>query len=206
VSACARAWRLRRLAALGSPGRHYIGLTSFGAPVDGLQRGMLLVAITAGGPFHESVCYVVEHSDAGTFAVILNKPVETYRGTRADGGTFPVSLRAGGPLDGDTAMCNVPVPGSERLLAGARIYFSRRAAGVFEAVGACEQPDAAMVFVRGLASWGAHQLEGEVRRGSWGWVLPEDVSPADIFETDAARLDGAWERLVHAPRMHIFEG
>ena len=62
-----------KFSVVGNPA--HLGLTSFGAPVDGLCRGMLLVSIRAGGPFRRTVLYVLEHSDSGTLALILNSPL-----------------------------------------------------------------------------------------------------------------------------------
>jgi len=192
-----------KLSVLGEPGRYVVALTSFGAPVDGLQKGMLLVSIGASGIFSETVLYVLEHSDASTLAVILNKPVRKKEG----GGESKVtlSIRAGGPLQQHLyCLHNIEgAPGAERLLPGQRVFLSRSLTFLNDEH---QLSDAAVVVVKGFASWGPHQLEGEVRRGAWGWIKPEDVRAEDVFEMDHPTLGRSWERLLNSPQLQIFEG
>lgn len=198
-----------KLSVLGSPGHYHLGLTSFGAPVDGLQRGMLLVSIGAGGLFSRSVLYVVEHSDTSTLAVILNKPLKRKQSTTSslDGPT--ISIRMGGPLRQDMfRLHNIEAAagGAERLFRGKSIFLNWNLDSSVRTLKAAEQEDAAVVLFRGFASWGRHQLEGEVRRGAWGWIRPEQVQPEDVFEMDDTQLESLWERLINSPHLKIFEG
>jgi len=193
-----------KLSVLGEPGRYIVALTSFGAPVDGLQKGMLLVSIGARGIFAETVLYVLEHSDTSTLAVILNKPVRKKEGGR--GSTVTLSIRAGGPLH-ERLYClhNIEgAPGAERLLPGQPVFLNRSLD--FLSSEERQQADAAVVVVKGFASWGPHQLEGEVRRGAWGWIKPEDVRAEDVLEMDHPRLGRIWQRLLNSPQLQIFEG
>jgi len=195
-----------KLSVLGEPGKHYLGFTSFGAPVDGLRRGMLLVSIGARGPFERTVLYVIEHSDSSTLAVILNKPVRKMQ-SKNEGGLM-LSVRSGGPLQqGLFVIHNVNgIPGAQRLLRGQPVFLSRSIDGSLEAFMSNGQDEASIVMVRGFASWGSHQLEGEVRGGAWGWVKPEHVRPDDVLEMNDEVLDLSWQRLVNAPYLQFFEG
>lgn len=192
-----------KLSVLGGPGQYHIGLTSFGAPVDGLQRGMLLVSIGAGGPFERTVLYVLEHGDSGTLALIVNKPKKDNCALRNG---LTVSIRSGGPLQqGLFRIHNLSgVPGAERIIQGQSVFLSR--SDIDLAVARPEKQDASMICVQGFSSWGCHQLEGEVRRGAWGWIKPEHVQAGDVLEMDKEILVGSWERLLNSPHLQIFEG
>jgi putative transcriptional regulator len=192
-----------KISVLGEPGRYQVGLTSFGAPVDGLQKGMLLISIGAGGLFHRTVLYVIEHSDSSTLAVILNKPV---RAEHSDANTqpFTLSVRNGGPLQQES-FCIHDIDGvyaAERLLPGKSIFLQRNLAPLKSA----DKDGASVVILQGFAGWGSHQLEGEVRRGAWGWIKPEHVRPEDVLELDQTLVDKMWQRLVESPYLQIFEG
>lgn len=198
-----------KLSVLGSPGHYHLGLTSFGAPVDGLQRGMLLVSIGAGGPFSRSVLFVAEHSDASTLAVILNKPLKPKQNTTSSLDGPSISIRMGGPLRQDMfRLHNIEAAagGAERLFREQSIFLSRNLESSVGTLKVAQQDGAAVVFFRGFASWGQHQLEGEVRRGAWGWIRPEQVRPEDVFEMDHARLESLWTRLVNSPHLQTFQG
>jgi len=194
-----------KLSVLGEPGRYIVGFTSFGAPVDGLRPGMLLVSIGARGCFEQTVLYVLEHSDVSTLALILNKPVESgHVDRRLGNGLAAVSIRSGGPLT-QRLYCihNIEgIPGAERLLAGESVFLSQGLEAIKR--GKADET-ASLALIKGFASWGSHQLEGEVRRGAWGWIKPEDVRPEDLFEMDHPTLDRMWERLLNAPYLQIFE-
>jgi len=210
-----------KLSLLGSPPQVYLGLTSFGPPVDGLSSGMLLVSIRAGGPFRQAVLYVMEHSDAGTMAVILNKVVPGETDGLKPRGDFKSSVRDGGPVHTQRTLCihNIQdVPGAERLLRGKPVFLSRNLPGnlpqalrsfwVDQNGQARPQRDQVgqALLLQGLASWGERQLDGEVRSGAWGFVRSEHVKPEDILEMDEKMLEGAWEKLIGSPQLEIFQG
>jgi len=196
-----------KLSLLGAPGQHVLGVTSFGDPVDGLCDGMLLVSIGAGGPFKNTVLYVIQHSDAGSVALVLNN-LMSQRMTTLSGNN-----RCGGPVQsqGMTFIHNIPdVPGAQRLLCNQPIFFSQRAslqslqALAKRAFAEKDDRDAEIIAFRGISSWGSHQLEGEVRRGAWGWIKPEHVKPEDVFELRQEELSKLWERLINSPQLQIF--
>eukprot|EP00418_Pyrodinium_bahamense_P007301 CAMPEP_0179023854 /NCGR_PEP_ID=MMETSP0796-20121207/7149_1 /TAXON_ID=73915 /ORGANISM="Pyrodinium bahamense, Strain pbaha01" /LENGTH=239 /DNA_ID=CAMNT_0020719787 /DNA_START=432 /DNA_END=1148 /DNA_ORIENTATION=+ len=197
-----------KLSVLGSPGQYYLAFTSFGAPVDGLQKGMLLVSIRAGGPFAKSILYVIEHSDSSTLAVILNKPLKRKQGQNEDGSSLTLSIRSGGPLRQDSfCIHNIDgALGSERLLQGQAVYFTRSVDISLDTLKTTKQVGASMAIFQGFARWGSHQLEGEVRRGAWGWIKPEHVRPEDVLEMDHTVLGETWDRMVNSPHLQVFEG
>jgi len=194
-----------RLSILGTPGQQMrLGITSFGPPVEGLAKGMLLISIGAGGPFRQTVLYVIQHDDSGSLAVILNCTIKAKQ-TRSTGLTQ--SLRSGGPVQLPSFYCihDIPgVPGSERLLRNESVFLSRnvRSLRMFDDV----QESSRLVILKGISSWRDRQLEGEVRRGAWGWIKPEHVRPQDILEMGEVALGSCWERLLNSSHLEIFQG
>lgn len=208
-----------KLSVLEGPGNEVrLSLTCFGPPVDGLSSGMLLVSIRAGGSFHRTVLYVLEHHDFGSLALIVNK---SLRGTASSPMNVTVdedlniALRDGGPVQLRAFFCihNVEsVPGTERLIRGEPIFLmrSRLSLQVLKSMAATQAesgspPRQALIF-KGVSSWGERQLEGELRRGTWGWIKPERVRPEDVLEMDPAALAGLWDRLIGSPHLHVFQG
>eukprot|EP00929_Paragymnodinium_shiwhaense_P080316 TRINITY_DN41874_c0_g1_i1.p1 TRINITY_DN41874_c0_g1~~TRINITY_DN41874_c0_g1_i1.p1 ORF type:complete len:343 (+),score=60.92 TRINITY_DN41874_c0_g1_i1:63-1091(+) len=192
-----------KLSILGSAGSHYLAFTSFGAPVEGLEAGH-------------------------TVAVILNNPigrisVNAQGGLRRALSNDDVSLceiRDGGPLQVSAMFCihSVPtVPYASKIVktpavGGSSLYLSRSryvdgGSDVMPQIAKSverEQDHHAVLF-RGLASWGPHQLEGEVRRGAWGWLRHEDVKPEDVMDNDLSKVRDLWKRLVRSPKLQIFQ-
>lgn len=195
-----------KLSLLGSePRQMRLGLTVFGPPVEGLTSGMLLVAIQAGGIFRRTVLYVMEHSDAGSVAVILNKPLDE-ESLPTGGPSCHVSTRQGGPLllQRSLFIHNIEgVPGSERIHRH-EVYLSRNQSlpSLLRCSVTSESTAAHVLVLKGLASWGERQLDGEVRSGAWGWISPADVKAEDLLPEVG---EGQWERLLRSPYLQIFQ-
>jgi len=197
-----------------------LGITCFGPPVDGISSGMLLVSIRAGragGTFHRTVLYVIDHHDRGSLAVILNKTLSdaVTAGSSVINNNFSISLRDGGPVQSRGLLCIHDiegVPGAEEIVRGEPIFLTRHAASLqwLQSMSDEQVPGDArerhVLVVRGVSSWGPQQLEGELRRRAWGWIRPEHVQPEDIIETDAEELDRLWGRLVVSQHLEVFEG
>ena len=190
-----------------------LALTSFGDPVEGVRDGILLVSLTPGGAFHQTVLYVLEHSDGGSLAFILNKPLEADRAFAGPEGGDPnctvmVSLRYGGPVLPEATLYLHDLEGAgQRLVQGQRVFFSR--GPPVELGRPCRRGAAAagpqqkkVVMLRGVASWGPQQLEGEIRRSAWGWIPPEHVQLEALLQGQG--LADTWAELVQCPQMEVF--
>jgi len=198
-----------KLSLLGTQNHNLrLALTQFGPPVDGLSSGMLLVSIRAGGPFLKTVLYVIEHRERGSLALILNTTMEGAE--LALDGDLSVSHRSGGPvhLPGFFCIHDVGgVPGADRLLRNGEVFLNRNVPlQTLKSSCAKEHRIGHAMLVQGVSSWGERQLEGEVRRGAWGWIRPEYVRSEDILEMDPTKLGGLWNRLVQSPHLEVFEG
>merc|ERR1719419_1777357 len=92
---------------------------------------MLLVSLSAGGVFHKTVLYILEHTDMGSRGVILNRSLRNAAGVAlhaTSSNRFNISLRDGGPVQMTGLYCihNVEgVPGAERLFPGRPIFMNQ---------------------------------------------------------------------------------
>jgi putative transcriptional regulator len=95
--------------------------------------------------FRRTVIYIVEHNDAGSLGVVLNRPSETavqdVLPRWADLAAGPRTLYVGGPVKRDSALCLTTVRVGASI-EGIRIF-------------------------AGYAGWTFGQLEGELERGDW---------------------------------------
>jgi putative transcriptional regulator len=156
--------------------------------------GRLLVATPLLGDPHfaRSVVYLLEHNDAGTLGVILNRPSHTPVGQVLpawhDVVSGPSVVFGGGPVQPDGALClalaREDAPGVRRVVDGvATIDLD----GDIRSIASVA--DHFRVFA-GHAGWSAGQLEDEIDEGAW-WVVPG--STEDVF-SDAPRP--LWQRVL----------
>ena len=146
-----------------------------GDPVPAVVPGCFLVAdgIPRGSIFYRSVILLLQHdSNSGSLGIIINNP-----------------QRVGGPVATFQS-----------------IYLTERASPDVAAVSGVDglfwgrgQPTSGLEgewrvkVVRGVSGWGARQLDGEVRRGSWR-IAAADADAALAVTADAA----LWQTLYNA--------
>ncbi|MGB3369835.1 MAG: YqgE/AlgH family protein [Rhodococcus sp. (in: high G+C Gram-positive bacteria)] len=157
------------------------------ASVDqGVRPGSLLVSsIELVEPtFRRTVIYIIEHNDAGSLGVVINRPSETAIANVlpkwADLAARPKALFVGGPVKRDSALClatvrtGVDVDGFPGV---------RRVDGRVVMVDLDSDPAEIAPLVEGVrifagySGWTLGQLEGELERDDWMVVsaLASDV-------------------------------
>ncbi|MFD4294761.1 YqgE/AlgH family protein [Rhodococcus sp. NPDC058505] len=157
------------------------------APTEPVVRpGSLLVSATAltEPTFRRTVVYMIEHNDAGSLGVVLNRPsdaaVHTVLPQWAQLCARPKALHVGGPVKLDSALClatlrtGVNIDGVPGL---------RRVHGRVVMVDLDSDPDQVGPHIEGVrvfagyAGWTMGQLDGELQRDDWMVVsaLPSDV-------------------------------
>ncbi|MEE2035073.1 YqgE/AlgH family protein [Rhodococcus chondri] len=157
------------------------------APVNPKVRaGSLLVssAELSEPTFRRTVVYVVEHNEAGSFGVVLNRisdtAVDAVLPQWADLAVEPGALFVGGPVHRSSALC------LGLLRVGANIDDVpgfRRVDGRVVLVDLDSDPDMIAGYVHGVrifagyAGWSAGQLDGELRNDDWMLIsaLPQDI-------------------------------
>ncbi|MDO5502622.1 MAG: YqgE/AlgH family protein [Actinomycetia bacterium] len=147
--------------------------------------GRLLVATPQieEGLFYRSVVLILDHGLEGSQGVVLNRPLEAEVDAILPGwqalATQPGTVFHGGPVQTDSALGLVSVPGEEDAPMGIRRLF-----GGLGVVDLDAPPPLVASEVSGLrifagyAGWTAGQLEEEIRTGSWYVV---DAEARDAF-------------------------
>jgi putative transcriptional regulator len=145
--------------------------------------------------FHRAVILLLDHGDHGAMGVMLNRPLEV----RVDAVlptwqpyvTEPAVLFQGGPVGLDSALGLVAMPGDLPEPAGIRRLDGSLALVDLDTEPATVVPHLSGIRVfAGYAGWGADQLEGEIREGSW-YVVPSE--PRDAFSPDPTLL---WRQVL----------
>ncbi|MFC9967924.1 MULTISPECIES: YqgE/AlgH family protein [Nocardia] len=175
---------------------------------DDRRRGQLGARIRAGNllvsaidlvepTFRRTVVYVIEHNDAGSLGVVLNRPSETpvrdVLPLWADLVAEPAELYIGGPVKRDAALClGVLRVGAEI----GEVRGLRRVDGRVVLVDLDADPDEIAPLVEGIrvfagyAGWSMGQLEGELDNDDWVVVsaLPSDPVATDRHDLWAGVL------------------
>ena len=152
--------------------------------------------------FFRTVVLVVEHNDAGSMGLVLNRPT-AVQVRKALAGHFELPEASapvyfGGPVEplalfllhnaAEQAGGELPVlPG---LFVGANAEVFEKIVTTAAATGAKYK-----VFA-GCAGWGPGQLEGELARGDW---LTAPADPESVFHDDPY---AQWERLMDDADRH----
>jgi putative transcriptional regulator len=159
--------------------------------------GRLLVAtpLLDHPTFRRTVVLLLDHDENGALGVVVNRPssvdVEAVLPDWQRFATVPGRLFTGGPVQQDSALGLVTVPGDNREPPGVR-----RIIGSLGLVDLDAQPEAVAEAVGGLrifagyAGWGSGQLEGEIEDGSWYVV---DAEARDAFSDDP---EGLWPSVL----------
>lgn len=151
-----------------------------------MRPGSLLVAATGltDPSFRRTVVYVIEHNDAGSLGVVLNRPSETAVQSVlpqwAPLCARPQALHIGGPVKLDSALCLATLRTGARIdgVPGLRRVDGRVV--MVDLDSDAEQVGPHLEGVRvfaGYSGWTMGQLDGELQRDDWIVVsaLPSDV-------------------------------
>lgn len=154
--------------------------------------------------FMHTVSLICEHGDAGAYGLVLNKlsslTVDRLLPEHPVFGGLPLPVAWGGPVGSDTLQILHRYPDvitggyaiAEDLVLGGDLD---EVAALFES-GPVEAALQGVRFVLGYAGWGAGQLEGELREGSW---LPLPLQVDLVFERELetpAEQSRLWQRAV----------
>ncbi|RMI33983.1 YqgE/AlgH family protein [Nocardia stercoris] len=163
-----------------------------------VRPGTLLVsAVDLVDPsFRRTVVYIVEHNDAGSLGVVINRasetPVADVLPQWSELAATPRDLYIGGPVKRDAALClaTVHIGTAIDTVEGLRRVDGRVALVNLDAdpVGIAPHIEGLRIFA-GYAGWTFGQLEGELERGDW-FVL--SALPSDLL-TD--RID-LWAQVL----------
>ena len=146
------------------------------SPDDALRAGNLLVASTElhEPTFRRTVIYIIEHNDAGSLGVVLNRRSDTALHNVLPAweslATRPKAVYVGGPVRRDSAICLgvVKLGAATDDVAGIRRLDGRVAMVDLDADPETLAPllEGLRVFA-GYAGWTVGQLQGELERDDW---------------------------------------
>lgn len=142
--------------------------------------------------FARSVVLMIQHSEAGSFGIIANRPSEvslpellssldlTWRGNPDEvvwsGG--PVEPNTGFLLHSRTDLIEIP----ESLAIGEELVLSTRTQ---ELQKLAASPPNDIRFLMGYSGWGPGQLESELAQGAW---VHAEATRRILFETEPERM------------------
>jgi putative transcriptional regulator len=159
--------------------------------------GKLLVATpqVEGDAFRRSVVLLLHHDSGGAQGVVLNQPTEARVESVLPGwgvvSTAPQQLFRGGPVQPDSAIGIVTVPGDDPDTMGVQRLFGRFGVVDLDAPPLLVAPEVAGLRIfAGYAGWSGGQLEGEIGRGDWYVV---EAEARDAFTDEPSAL---WARVL----------
>lgn len=154
-----------------------------------VRAGTLLVSATelVEPTFRRTVVYIIEHNEAGSLGVVLNRPSDTavhdVLPRWSEAAAAPRTLFIGGPVKRDAALClgTIRVGASITGVRGLR-----RIDGRVVLVDLDADPDRITPLIEGLrifagyAGWTFGQLEGELQNNDW---IVLSALPSDPIST-----------------------
>ncbi len=159
--------------------------------------GQLLVATPQieEGVFHRSVVLVLHHGEDGAQGLVLNRPIEAGIDAVLPGweehASRPATMFQGGPVQLDSALGLVAVPGDHPDPTGVRRLFGAVALVDLDTPPVLVAPElAGLRIFAGYAGWSPGQLEEEIDTGSW-FVVPTESGDAFTDEPH-----GLWQRVL----------
>ncbi len=174
------------------------------------QTGLLLLAPPAleEPNFRRAVILLCEHNAAGSFGLVLNRPLDIEGGEVMDELLpYEEPLGLGGPVQPNTLhyvhrFDEEAVPGAICVTEG--VFWGGR----FEAVQALMEAGTATArdlrFFLGYAGWSPGQLAAEIEAGGWiaaradeRAVFPDD--PSALWRTTLRRMGGEYALLANFP-------
>jgi len=163
--------------------------------------GRLLVATPQieEGVFARSVVLLLHHDDDGAQGVVLNRPIDADVDAVLPGweehASTPAKVFQGGPVQIDSALGLVAVPGDSPEPIGVRRLFGSVALVDLDVQPLLVVPElTGLRIFAGYAGWSPGQLEVEISTGSW-YVVDTEVGDAFTGEPDEL-----WRRVLRRQR------
>jgi putative transcriptional regulator len=171
--------------------------------------GVLLVAepLLMESNFRRSVILLCEHSDQGSFGLILNKPLPIRLSDITDAiPDLAQTLYLGGPVQQDTLhvvhRCGGRVEGAVEVLEN--VFWGGDFNKIQDIITSEELDAEDFRLFLGYAGWGAGQLADEIERG--GWILVRGTTeivfeeePAELWRSVLRQMGGSYSVISNFP-------
>jgi len=143
--------------------------------------------------FKRSVVLLIEHSDEGTFGLIINKPLKLkLEDVSKEFSTFDTGIYLGGPVKTENMYfihrLGNRIKGSVEIKEG--IYWGGDVEQVKEMIDRHEISTSDIRFFIGYSGWIPKQLENELENNAW---VVSTINSSEIMKADIETL---WDRLV----------
>lgn len=179
--------------------------------VDSLAPRLLVSMPQLNDPnFKQSVVLLCEHSPAGAFGLIVNRPTDTPAASAVHLeppviGASPLPLWAGGPVEPHRGwiLLGEPPEDGDSMEVCQGVYLSTSPVLLRRLLEAASPRRARLL--NGYAGWGPGQLDAELAASAW---LTSEIETDLIFETDASVMwESAIRRLGADPALlHVSHG
>jgi putative transcriptional regulator len=156
------------------------------------SKGKILISepLLADNYFKRSVVLLAEHTDEGSFGIIMNKPIDNkFNDIISDFPEYGGQLFLGGPVSNSSLFfihtLGDVVENSLEIMDG--LFWGGDIESIRELM-VLKQVDSNQIrFCVGYSGWGSKQLEGELEKNSW---LVSGLSAEILMNTDPDKL---WE-------------
>jgi putative transcriptional regulator len=162
------------------------GLTTYLMEEIVLRPGVLLIAPPAmtDPNFHRAVVFLCEHTEEGSFGLVLNKPLDAQPADLVQGmEAYDGRLSLGGPVQTDTIHYlhrhGGSVTDAQPIIDG--VLWGGDFDMILAIINAYQTSANDLRFFLGYAGWGEGQLYEEVEAG--GWIVT-GAQPHDIFDVE----------------------
>lgn len=176
-----------------------------------LETGAMLVASTQlnDSNFKRSVILLCEHSEQGSFGLVLNRPLELKLADVIQGADifFDVPVFLGGPVEPNTLHMLHTKPlddlgESNEVVPG--VYWGSDFEKVRDALNQKKVSPSEFRFFLGYAGWDAGQLESEIAEAAWILArglkeLVFDFPPKKLWSAVLRRMGGDYAILANTP-------
>ncbi len=165
-----------------------------------IAPGLLVAMPQLGDPnFFRAVVLMIEHADAGSFGLIVNRQTDVPVATVLEALGIPWNgdgdalVWEGGPVMPQSGwLIHEPsdrIDPTDSVAIGEGIVLSTSNEHLRDLAA---RPPRSVRFVMGYSGWGAGQLESELSEGAW---LTADATPSLIFDTGPERM---WEATIRS--------
>ena len=178
------------------------------------EKGKILISEPFLGDYYfkRSVVLLADHSDEGSFGVVLNKPLNMLLSEVVEGfPEFDAQVYLGGPVESDNLFfihtLGDQIEGSIEIIDG--LYWGGDIEVVKEMILLKKIEPAQIRFYIGYSGWSPNQLDEELKRNSW--VVSRiklssiiETSPKELWKTSLNKLGGDysfWPKFPNDP-MH----
>ncbi|MBN2728529.1 MAG: YqgE/AlgH family protein [Bacteroidales bacterium] len=158
--------------------------------------------------FRRSVILLIDHSDDGSFGVIINKPLKMTLNEVVSGiPEFNAPVYIGGPVDSDKVFflhtLGDEIPDSVQV--NEEMYWGGNLEALTEKIKAGLVDSKDIRFFLGYSGWTSNQLNDEIKSNSWAVAIPKPdmimkLKPEQMWNKYVGTLGKDYRFWLHMPK------